>query len=257
MLVQHRENGLRLIRQTDHALLSGRLAQEWVGFGRVPRPLPFPLVLAIALHDLPWAAVDAVPVRDPATGLPRAFDTVDDAYREPLYSRGLDALERLDDPAALLASHHFSRFLPEDSDFGRREARRRARLEERMDPAWSDPAATDVRRALLRHLDFLSLFLCLTDPGAVDPPDWLGPERVGEAPDGTRYDLAWDDPRTVRCNPFPFAAPFGVAFPARDLPQARFDSDEDLRDAWNAAPPFVVRIRLVPAESDSSGGADI
>jgi hypothetical protein len=244
MLVQTRQDGLRLIRQNDHALVSARLALEWVGFGRVPRPLPFPLVLAVGLHDIAWASADAAPERDPATGRPRAFDTVDDAYRVPLYSDGLDQLEAIDDFSGLLGSHHYGRFLPADSPFGRREAERRARIEARLDPSLTDPAALDIRRAYVRHFDFLSLFVCLTDPGAVNPPEWLSPESIGEAPDGTRYALSWAADDVIRCDPFPFAAPFRVAFPARDLPRVTYATDQELQDAWTAAPPRVVRVRL-------------
>lgn len=241
MLVQKRADGLRLIRQNDHALLAGRLATEWVGFEPQPDPLPFRATLAIALHDLAWARVDREPELAP-TGLPYAFDTVDDPYRLPLYAAGLDELERIDPYAALMASRHYLRFLPIDPEFAPAEEARQKRLQKTLGASVGE---SDQLQYLLRHLDFLSLFLCLTDPAAIDPAKWLEPEFVGQAPGGT-YQLAWADDQTVTANPFPFRRSLSLEWPIRDLPAGPFSSQEALDAAWAAAPPRSRRVRLEP-----------
>ena len=246
MLVQRRAATVRLIRQNDHALLSGRLAREWVGPGGDDETGPG-VALAIALHDLAWADPDREPVFDPGTRSVVPFTGWADEEREALQTAGLDLLERIEPLAALLASLHYARFLdPGDfPDFAAREAARQARLRDRLGRTGADPAL-ERARLQLRHLDFVSLFLCLTGPGIRSAPDWLTAERIGEAPDGSRYSLAWADPDTLACDPFPYRKPFAVAFPYREL-RPTHRSAAALAAAWREAPPRFREIRIRPA----------
>jgi hypothetical protein len=246
MLVQRRGDTVWLIRQNDHALLSGRLAREWVGPRRDDAVGPG-VALAIALHDLAWAEADREPVRDPETGTAVPFTDWPDRDREPLQTAGLDLLERLDPLAALLGSLHYVRFLDPDQfpRFAEREAARQGRLRKRLGRAKGDPGV-ERARLQLRHLDFVSLFVCLTGPGARDAPDWLTAERIGQAPDGTRYRLGWEAADALVCDPFPYRRPFGVAFPYREL-ALRHDSAEALAAAWHQATPHFREIRVRPA----------
>ncbi|MEZ5066086.1 MAG: DUF3891 family protein [bacterium] len=241
MLVQRRAGSLRLIRQNDHGLLTGRLAQEWIGFG-APAPLAFPDVLAIALHDLAWAEADREPVFDPATGGVRSFRDWTDPEREPMQSAGLDLVERLSPRAALIGSLHYARFLdPEEYPaYARREGERRARTRVELDLA-EDDAIVERTRGLLVHLDLVSLLLCLGDPGALDPPDWLAPRIETSAP--APYSLAWRSEREVACDPFPFRAEFEVACPYREI-AAPLASAGDLRAAWRSAAPRFLSVRI-------------
>jgi Protein of unknown function (DUF3891) len=242
MLVQRRAGCFRLIRQNDHALFAARLAQEWTGRGRDEAP-PFRAVAAIALHDLAWAAADAEPEWDAALARPRAFDAVDDEYREALYAPGLDAVERIDPYAALLASFHYARFLPADSSFARAERGRRERLASALPP--ETVAHVDAHRTLLRHLDLLSLFLLLADPGGEDPPGWLGANAVGDTAPGGRLTLRWVGPDAVAIRPFPFRRPFRVSARARDVPRD-VPSASALREAWRSSAPRDVAVSLGP-----------
>jgi len=245
MLVQRRADGFRLVRQNDHALLAARLAQEWIGTDPAPSPVPFRAVTAIALHDLAWAAVDAEPEWDDEAKRPRAFDAVPDEYREGLYAAGLDLVEDVDAYAALIGSFHYARFLPEDSSFGRAEARRRERLLAALPRAHTAAADLDAHRALLRHLDFLSLYLLLGDPGGLDTPDWLAADPVGRTAPGSPLALARPDAATVTVRPFPFRRPFTVGARARDVPADAASADA-LRDAWRRSSPHDVVVSLSP-----------
>ncbi|HMB71739.1 MAG TPA: DUF3891 family protein, partial [bacterium] len=197
MLLRRTRSGLRLVRQCDHALVAGRLAAEWIGPGPEPEPFPFRFVLAVALHDLPWATADREPRWNAAAREPFAFDTVDDDYREPLYRNGLDALETVDDYAALLASRHFGRFLPDRTGFSRGEIARRERIAARLSPP-VDERALERHRAWLGFFDFLSLFCLLTGPDAVAAAGWLDPRSVGTLPEGDPVTLEWVTPGTLR-----------------------------------------------------------
>lgn len=246
MIVQTRSGNLRLIRQHDHALASGRLAHEWTGTSSEPAPLSHEAVLAIALHDLSWREADRAPRRNAATGEILSFETWPVQERIALYSAGLDEVERIHPYAGLLGSLHYGGFLAkEHEDFGRREAARRDRLRAELGPAAPDEARVRSDLAWLRFFDLLSLFICLTGPAAVRAaPDWLAAAKVGAAPAGIQLALRWAEEDTLLVDPFPFRAPVDLRIPCRDLPLAPFSTDEALRAAWDAAPPASHDIRI-------------
>jgi hypothetical protein len=73
MIVRTSEGKLLLVRQTDHMVLAGQLADAW-GNDRFARPVPFgPLALAAYEHDIGWAEWESAPQIDPATKLPYQF----------------------------------------------------------------------------------------------------------------------------------------------------------------------------------------
>lgn len=98
-----------LVRQADHAVLSGQLAALW---GQAPWSEVAPrdsVLLGARLHDLAWVAFDErLPRR--ADGRPYAFFEVSRAIATGLYSRGIAAVEAIDGYAGLLTSLHFTGF---------------------------------------------------------------------------------------------------------------------------------------------------
>ena len=110
MIVRQESEHLVLVRQADHGLLSGWLAGAW---GEPPWAVPEPYdstVVGARLHDLAWTFLDeALPCR--SDGRPYAFHEVSRSVTTRLYSRGIDAVEAIDEYAGLLTSLHFSGFL--------------------------------------------------------------------------------------------------------------------------------------------------
>lgn len=95
-----------LIRQNDHARLSGRLAELW---GNPPWQVPRPreqVALGASLHDLAWVAWDEAALLGEQR--PAPFYAVPRTVTAPMYVRGIDAVERIDAFAALLASLHYA-----------------------------------------------------------------------------------------------------------------------------------------------------
>ena len=95
-----------LVRQNDHARLSGRLAGLW---GREPWHLPEPrheVALGASLHDLAWAGWDQAALLHGAR--PAPFYAVPRTVTAPMYRRGVDAVERIDPFAGLISSLHYS-----------------------------------------------------------------------------------------------------------------------------------------------------
>jgi hypothetical protein len=109
VIVRSEGADLVLVRQADHALLSGWLASIW---GSPPWQPPEPrlsTVLGARLHDLPWTAFDEdLPLRP--DGHPYSFEQVPRAISTRFYVSGLDAIESIDAYAGLLGSLHFSGF---------------------------------------------------------------------------------------------------------------------------------------------------
>lgn len=95
-----------LIRQTDHAFLSGFFAREW-GNGNFSRPEPFnSFCLAVAEHDNGWQEWELAPGVDPKTFTPFSFMTVPTEEHISLYQRGIDRILKADLYAGLLVVSH-------------------------------------------------------------------------------------------------------------------------------------------------------
>lgn len=270
MLVQVRRDGMRLVRQHDHALMAGALARGWGAAGPKGRPRPFRLVLATALHDLAWRELDAEPRFDAERGRPYGFDEHPLEPKLAAYRTGLNRTEEISPYAALLGSLHYASFLGagEASGFLSFEEERRERLlaelarpplEEARVPAPGGgeagaPGPALERRverdlAWLKFFDGLSIRLCLTAPGGLEDelPPWLEPDRPLEPPEGGEpLRLAWEGPGTATLRPWPLAVPVRLEVPVRELGARRYADAAALRRAWQSAEERQWRLTLRP-----------
>src|SRR5260370_39522504 len=90
MIVQEQGDEIVLIRQTDHAVLSGFLAREW-GNELFQRPEPFEsLRLAAAEHDNGWREWEFVPLIDPKTRSPCSFMALPTCVQIPPAHQGIE-----------------------------------------------------------------------------------------------------------------------------------------------------------------------
>ena len=203
-----------LIRQHDHALVSGEFARRWA---ERPRPLESALY-AIAHHDVAWRGPDAEVLWNEETGRPYSFVDYPPELKVRAYSEGLDWVDARDSYAACLCSMHYVTLLRR---FGGSEAEARfveaeVRRQERLRAGMSGEELENLDRnlGLLRLCDGLSLFVCLNEPGdADDPPPYPG----GFEFDGERYRPVWVDRRTLRLDPNPFSEPFDISIPYRTV----------------------------------------
>ena len=190
MLIQHAPDHLRLIHQHDHGVLCGELAHAWGA------PFDLSLLLAVTLHDLPWVQHDARPQLNPDTGQPYSFIDYPRDDRLALYSAGLDELAAIHPYVGLLVSLHYTTFRgtlglePFQTD----ERARRDALAPRVP---HDPAQIQRDLAWLKMLDLLSLYICMTPPGASREghPRWLLADDTLRLPDGSHVRLEWVSPR--------------------------------------------------------------
>lgn len=260
MLLQVRANGLRVIAQHDHGLAAGRLAHAWRGVpvraegsgaaegGLGPgargapgaEPLPFELVLAVALHDFGWRAADAVPRFDPASGRPYDFVSYPLHRKVDLYVRAIDELEGVDLYVALLVSLHYTTFAgtADVASFQADQARRRERLKRALGLGPEDEARVHAHLRYLKLFDNLSLFMCLTPPPAeaVAQPPWVNASMLADVPHGPPLRPHWRDADHLVLEPFPFEAPIPLRIPCRDLDAPSYPDARALELAWSRAP---------------------
>src|SRR5258708_16494585 len=112
MIVQEQGDELVLIRQTDHAVLSGFLAREW-GNDLFQRPEPFEsLQLATSEHDNGWREWELQPTIDPKTRLPYSFMSLPTDALLQLHHPGLQRVLITDPYPTLFAPLHPSPFAP-------------------------------------------------------------------------------------------------------------------------------------------------
>jgi Protein of unknown function (DUF3891) len=224
MIVRGRQDYFLLFGQHEHALMAGELARRW---GDGPRPFES-TVYAVVNHDLAWREPDREVLWNEAKDRPYSFMDYPLHLKLPAQKWGIDQVEDHDPYAGCLCSMHYARFLldaerPEEIEFRDGEFERQARLKEGMTGEELENLERNFR--FLRLCDGISLFLCLNEPGGdEDPPPYPG----GFEFEGTRFDIVWEDGRTLSLDPNPFPEPFGVGIPHRTIGSDRRPLGSDI-----------------------------
>jgi hypothetical protein len=242
------------VGQASHAWLAGQLARAW-GNERFAPPAPHEEVcLAAVQHDIGWIDWDLAPERDPATGLPRQFFTVDRRTHVALWTAAPGRVLSQSRYAALLVSLHgtglYDRFPPRTDDpeiarlvAGYRDGQRT--LQAQLAAQVGAPAGELARnQALLAAWDDLSLAVCRDDPG----PHAVAGVPVG-ADGGERVALTLTRDATgggFALDPWPFAAAtLTVRAEGRRLAGPTPDQAA-LQQALDGAPVVAVELTLHP-----------
>jgi hypothetical protein len=267
MIVQRCDRELLLIRQTDHAALSGRLAEHWGG-GDFARPEPYrSVVLAAARHDDGWRDWEMAPKVNPATRRPYNFTEMPAGEHIPFYLRGVDGVIRDDPYAGLLVNLHLSglyrkrygldpgmaleRFPPEvravvegylhQLDEQRGELRQGLSRDSAVPAEAVEEVAVWTNYRLLQVYDLFSLYFC------------MGPLReytlrhvpVNASRPDTELQLRPAGGHALAVDPYPFSAtPLRVTVSAHVIPDRDYDGDDDLRSALAASPLRMLRFEL-------------
>lgn len=252
MIVQERDGGLLLFRQTDHALLSGAFAAAW-GNDRVPAPEPRDAILvAAARHDDGWAEWELAPRVDDDRK-PVDFIHIPVAEHTELYRRGIDLAEAEDPYAGLVVSMHGERlytrpFYPgmdpriehlagADRELARgyvdHELERQRRL---VKESGADERAAEEAWRLLQVWDRLSLLVCmqpLTRAKGKMPP-------VATAEGDVEIEAVGTGDAELELDPYPFATdPATFRLEAIRTGDRRFESTPDFRRAFRGGEPVV------------------
>jgi hypothetical protein len=265
MIIQEQGDHLILIRQTDHAVLSGYFTRE-AGNENFVRPEPFDsFQLAATEHDNGWNEWELLPGIDPVTFLPYSFMSLPTQEHIDLYQRGIERVVKVDRYAGLLVSMHCAGLYdrtratmpgfsakyvkaqeaPIVNDFLQRLRLQQLRLKVdlRGDPAtksFADEKWLQANAQRLEAFDRLSLYFCLgpMDPATIDavPADYRGMEVDWNLqPEGNGATL----------EPYPFRRdPLEISILARRIPKRRYADDLELQRALALAPYFGQKFTL-------------
>jgi hypothetical protein len=266
VILQQQHDPMVVIRQTDHAFLSGFFAREW-GNEVFIKPEPFSsFCLAAAEHDNGWQEWELAPGVDQRTFLPYTFMTVPTEEHILLYQRGIDRVLKVDLYAGLLVILHCTELYDRSkatmpgysakyvktfeqqlaNDFVQRLRLQQTRLKldlqkkPSMQPFLNDVSIkSNLQR--LEALDRLSLYFCLgsAEDGSIEgvPVNDKGSEVDWQVrPTG-------DNQFTIY--PYPFRRdPLEFAILARRIPKRRYVDESDLQAVLAAAPFFNIRFAV-------------
>jgi hypothetical protein len=249
MLLREDGEGWLAIGQPSHAWISGQLARAW-GNERFGSLSPLEEVcVAAEQHDVGWSTRDLAPIYNPDSGLPRSFMEMPLDVHLGLFTDGPRSLVSQSRYAALLVSMHgwrlytrrdLDRASPDDAAAIRTFlAQQRAFQDELIEALGADRAQVERNSMLIWSWDFVSLALCLGwapiaakgCPTASEPVDLAIGSRAGGA----------------TLDPWPFEVPeLTVRCEGRRLDR-RFGSEEELLEAFAAAPWETLEFELRPA----------
>jgi hypothetical protein len=275
MIIQDQGDQLVLIRQTDHALLSGFFARQW-GNDLFTRPEPFEsFCLAAAEHDNGWREWELLPSIDPVTFSPYSFMSVSTQEHIALYQCGLDRLIKADHYAGLLACLHCeqlydhtratipgysakyvksSEMNPVNAFMERlrlQELRLRVDLRSQPDKKhFADDKLLFANTQRLEALDRLSLYFCMAsrEVAIIEavPVDNEGSEADWIISPG-------EAANSFTLSPFPFRRdPIEFTILARYIPKRRYSDDPELQKALARAPYSLLKFTLRSADARAS-----
>jgi hypothetical protein len=266
MIIQEQGDQLILIRQTDHAILSGFFARA-LGNKVFSRPEPFEsFCLAAAEHDNGWNEWELLPQIDPKTFTPYNFMSIPTEEHIALYQRGIERVVRADRYAGLLVSMHCaglydrtratmpgfsakyvkSNETPLVTDFLQRLRLQQLRLKVdlRADPimkAYADDHSLQANLQRLEALDRLSLYFCLAP---------LGGSTIDAVPvNGNGSEADWDlqpaGSNSVTLEPYPFMKdPLEISILARRVPKRAYADENEFHKILAQAPYFAMNFTL-------------
>lgn len=264
MIVQKREDHFVVIRQNDHAAVSGVFAEEW-GNETFRRPEPFESFrLASAEHDNGWRDWDASPKIDPESHEPWQFTALPVADHLSFYQYGIKNVMKKDLYAGLLVSMHCTGIYSQryGTDPGLKLERRSPEVEEivkgfceRMEEQQkhlrkqlsegrgfdeAQEQALWVNYKRLQMTDRLSLYFCRALPAART----LGPVPFGDGQD-TQWQLRPAEGNKVSITPYPFRQEkLEIGIKARRIPRKSYREDAELRDALAQAKEELLEFTL-------------
>ena len=266
MIIQEHADHLVIIRQTDHAVLSGHFARE-LGNEVFMQPEPVESFrLAAMEHDNGWDEWELLPGIDPVTFLPYSFMSIPTEEHIELYRRGIERVVKADRYAGLLVSMHclalydrtratmpgFSAKYVKSQDSTMvtdflqmlRLQQLRLKVDLRADPLtknFTDEKWLQANAQRLEALDRLSLYFCMgpLEGATIDavPADYQGTE--------VDWDLQPEGGNAATLEPYPFRRdPLEISILARRIPKRRYADDTDFQKALSQASYFAMKFTL-------------
>ena len=269
MIVQEQGDQLILIRQTDHAVLSGFFAREW-GNDLFQRPEPFEsLLLAASEHDNGWRDWELQPQIDPKTRLPYSFMSIPTDAHIELYQRGIERVVKSDRYAGLLVSLHASGLYDRaratipgfsakyvkstESELvngflqGLKLQQLRLKVDLRADAGKKEFVQDKLLEANSRRLealDRLSLYFCMS---SVPHDATIESVPVDDQGSEVDWELRPRGPNAVTLGPYPFRRePLQVSILVRRVPKRLYANSLEFQNTLARAPYSALNFTLHP-----------
>jgi hypothetical protein len=212
MIIRETKDAFIMIRQHDHAFLSGEIVQHFAK-GLIGSADFFEdAIYAAFQHDRGWIGLDDTPIWNDRTMAPYSFSDFPLRPKLAFYTIGLNEIEERNRYAALLCSMHFCSFFTHSKDehciqFVQEEAKRQATIKKGISDL-NEPLLNEHFR-LLQFADDLSLYLCLNEPGTTKEKEhpWFkeGFKNTEIFHSGnSRLEALWISESKIRVEPFPF-----------------------------------------------------
>ncbi|XEC94169.1 DUF3891 family protein [Paenibacillus tarimensis] len=226
MIVRETDQAFYMIKQHDHAHLSGQLASGLSTALLADDERQEEVLLAVYEHDRSHIRLDDTPVWNDRTKAPFSFSDYPLLPKLTHYKTGLDEIEAQSRYAGLLCSLHYASFFPDPNHpeciaFVQYEQERQERII--FDLQLTDWEAINKHFLLLQLCDDLSLYVCLNEPGAAKEREhpWYrdgikGSELFNEQA-GELLTARWLNEREIVLTPFPFKQSIQAVLKAKNV----------------------------------------
>ncbi|MCL9661213.1 DUF3891 family protein [Paenibacillus hunanensis] len=251
MIWREREHSFIMIRQHDHARVSGEFSRSLHAGPTRDEKRWDEVLLGCEQHDRGWIPLDRIPIWNDAKQRPFSFLDFPEPAKLVFYRYGIDQMEEMSPYAAMLASLHYCALI---SHYGAEDPFCRAFLDEEQErqeriKALTSPGEDELRfhRAVLELCDDLSLYACLNEPGVDKAHEldwWKDGFDVGKKMEAANYETimpGWLDERYVELDPFPFQQPVEVTIVYREVSKSSI-AEQGLAEAYEASEERLQRI---------------
>jgi hypothetical protein len=254
MIIREQENRLIMIRQHDHAIVSGEIAAAWHPDFFFDTEKKEAVVYGVAEHDRAWIGLDETPVWNDARDLPYSFMDYPLIPKLAFYQKGVDEVAANNAYAALLCSLHYTSFLkraahPAEQQYLQHEQKRQASLKKALVIASGEQESNlQFHFDLLQFSDNLSLYLCLNEPGVTKEKEhpWYREGFPQQFPfaGGKKIMARWVDDETVSIKPFPFREELTVNLVTKQVNREAI-AKSGVAEAYRQTPETVQRVIFV------------
>ncbi|WP_421385198.1 DUF3891 family protein [Bacillus salacetis] len=225
MIIRETKDSFIMIRQDDHARLSGYIAKNFSKEILASSHFFEDVITAACQHDRGWIGLDETPVLNDRSKVPYSFSDYPLLPKLAFYRIGLDEIEEMNQYAGLLCSMHFCSFFSQSKDencieFLHYETKRQMKIKKKLSDI-EEPLLQQHFR-LLQFSDDLSLYLCLNEPGADKKNEHPWFQRGFKNteifhPQNKQLNARWKNASEVIVAPFLFTKEFHVVLPFKSV----------------------------------------
>ncbi|MEL3973318.1 DUF3891 family protein [Rossellomorea oryzaecorticis] len=225
MILRQTEDSFIMIKQHDHAYLSGEITKHFnTSLLKSDRYFE-EMIYAAFQHDRSWIGLDDTPIWNDQDNIPYTFSDYPLIPKMAFYKIGLDEIEQTNPYSALLCSLHFYSFFTQSKKkeciaFLQEEAKRQASLKKIL-PGLDEELLNQHFR-LLQFSDDLSLYMCLNEPGVKKDEEhpWFRNgfknTKFFNDRDG-RLNGEWINNEEIRIESFPFISDFSLTLQYKEV----------------------------------------